>query len=856
VTEQTFLEARGIAKPEIAPHAGPRYAQRLVEMGCHVHPLKLGSKAPATSSGLKDAKPDASDVTGNYGVATGRSGLVVVDLDDYVSGNAVEQFIKDFGLTPTFSITTGSGGRSWWYLAPEGSNFSTSLNFAGYQGVDIKAGESYALGPGCKLHADSIKKGSGGDGDYAFNTDGPKTFQPLPTKLATKLAEAAAPKVRSVEATPLQNVKPEWVKATLDGIAADLRAAQDWPENYSEPSPTGQQRGWDKLCADKAFDLAGMAYDGMISMEEAHQIYVANAPSDGGFDPKSKWAAQQAAAQSKPEMRKRPKDRPEDMDLMEGVPDRSQGKAPGGDEPLEEPKGKPRYELTNGPGDAQWLLDQLGTGALSGFFTRSGQLVYTARVDEGGYIPPLDDRDQNGPATIQPAGWEKVAAKVDHLYDVFEVKTNEETGKKFRNRAYFPDRAAKRALNNADVAFGIRQLHGVTHTPIVRRDGSILATPGYDDNTGLLYLPDVEVDIPDDQDILTAVPESLARVRAMIGEFSWAGEDDEANYLGLLLTPLLRELCPPPYKLAAIGAHQPGSGKSLLARIMREVHGGVFRADLPPSEEEVGKSIAGILTQTTAPVVQFDNVTGTLRSTILTALLTSAVYSGRILGSTNSVTMTNDRLWTITGNNLALGGDLSRRTIWVTIDPGVPNPEARTDFKLNLPEYVATHRGEILSDLLILIRGWVLAGSPSEPASSSDDYANWTQTVRGILVHAGMPGSFDGTKVEQVNEDDAEWAGFLRVAWELTKERRHWTVGDLLAMGDTTPETYVRIQGALPERLHEKAVKLNLRAVNKSLGRLATQMAGRHVGGFVLKQQGQYNGTKRWRVERYADHGA
>lgn len=849
MAEKGFLEARGLKAPERTPHSGPSNARRLVEKGCHVHPLKLGSKAPASENGLKDAKLDASEITSNYGVAAGRSNLVIVDLDDYVPGNGVEEFVRDFELTPTFAVRTGSGGRSWWYRAPEGSKFTNKQNVAGYRGVDIKAGEGYALGPGCVLHSSEIKKDSIGDGVYSW-IPGEKEFTELPPKLAAKLEEMSRPVVQKVDVPDQVDFDERWVEATLTGIAADLQAAHNWDEGYTEPGPTGEQRGWDKLCADKALTLAGMAFDGMISMEQAQQIYRDNAPRDSGFRPEDKWAHNAAVAKANPGMRKRPKPRDDFDFMMDGVEDRSSAPKGGSGTGPSEKRGKSEVQIKLGPADSAWLLNELGTNGLSGFFLRTGSLVYTARVDSEGYIPPMDKRDLNGPATIVAANWEKVAAKVDHHYDVYVMRIDEETGQKKRIPEYFPDKAARRALANMDTAIGLRQLHGVTHTPIMRADGSIISEAGYDDATGLLYLPDVEVEIPSDESILARVPEATARIRGMVSEFAWAGEHDEANYLGMLLTPLLREMCPPPYKLAAIGAHQPGSGKSLLARIMRDVHGGVFRADVPTSEEEMGKSIAGILSQTTAPVVQFDNVTTTLRSAILTALLTTSTYSSRLLGSSNSVTMANDRIWCITGNNLTLGGDLTRRTLPITIDPGVPNPEERTGFKLDIPDYVATNRGQILADLLTMVRGWILAGSPAEPPSSSDDYAHWTTTVRGILEYCEVPGRFDHVRVESSNEDDVEWAAFLAMAYEVLGDR-HFSITELLAKGDDSAERYQQIIGALPEKIHDKAMRTNLRASGKSLGRMATTMQGRHVRGYVMKHVKDGRLGKVWQVDRY-----
>jgi len=187
----------------------------------------------------------------------------------------------------------------------------------------------------------------------------------------------------------------------------------------------------------------------------------------------------------------------------------------------------------------------------------------------------------------------------------------------------------------------------------------------------------------------------------------------------LLLTPLLRELCPPPYKLGAIMARQPGSGKTLLAQLLRIVHGGVFRSELPNDKPELAKQLTSILTQTTAPVITWDNVTGLLHSSILEGLVTSDEFTDRLLGGNTYVTAVNDRLWTLTGNNLALGGDLVRRALWVTIDPRVPDPHLRTGFAIpNLPDHVRRNRGEILRALVILVAAWRDAGSPTAETSS------------------------------------------------------------------------------------------------------------------------------------------
>lgn len=225
----SFLEARGL-KPQAAPqHSGPINARRLVEAyGCHVFPLALGSKVPtAETRGVLDAVSDASGITGNYGIACGLSGILAVDLDDYVPDNEIQGFIDTFELPPTFTIKTGSGGRSMWFRAPEGVELGQSLGQLA-KGVDIKAGNSYILGPGNRLHPSNVKKDSGGDGEYSFIKGSPTTFAPAPARLIDALLER---KANHVDIELDQSAFEEFDESTQRRVKAYVQKAMS--ENLS-----------------------------------------------------------------------------------------------------------------------------------------------------------------------------------------------------------------------------------------------------------------------------------------------------------------------------------------------------------------------------------------------------------------------------------------------------------------------------------------------------------------------------------------------------------------------------------------------------------------------------------------------
>jgi len=477
-----------------------------------------------------------------------------------------------------------------------------------------------------------------------------------------------------------------------------------------------------------------------------------------------------------------------------------------------------------------WLGSALGSGSLSGFFARGGVVVHTPRVDELGYVAPPGEQDENGPAQIRPVTPGQLAARVQYGHRCYKIVRNKETKEEHEVPALFPLEAARRAVDAPESMVMLRPLDGVTHTPMVRADGSILAEPGYDAASGYLFLPGPGVRVrpvpetPTHEDVAAA----LALLDEMVAGFPWETKEDRANYLGMLLTPLLRLVSPPSYKAFFIGAHQPGSGKTLLADIARILHGGVFRSDMPMDEKEVKSMSTALLATTSAPVVQVDNVTGVLRSSYLAGLLTSSgELTERKLGESTNLAFTNDRTWVFTGNNPSLGGDMVRRTILMMIDPNMANPESREFAIKDLPAWVRAHRNELLHALLVMIRHWVASGSVPAVRRQSDSFATWEATVAGILQACGVVGEFDqeSGKRAAAGGDDDGLAGLLAHIREGHGDRP-WTVAALLT---AEPDEFrADARDWLPSVILDKLARSEAGG-RKSLGRWLMNRMGRWV---------------------------
>jgi len=504
---------------------------------------------------------------------------------------------------------------------------------------------------------------------------------------------------------------------------------------------------------------------------------------------------------------------------------------------------------------AYWLAQEVGRERLSGFFLQGGQVVHTPRVSELGYVPAPEG--DNGPVEIRPVNGRQMASKIQFLYSCFKVVKGK-GGEPDRDvPAMFPTAAAEAVVNAPEAATGLRMLRGITHTPMVRADGSILADPGYDKASGYLFVPEHGVAVPPvpDAPTLAEVTSAVTLLMEMIEGFPFATDDDRANYIGLLLTPLLRLVTPPSYKLFGISAHQPGSGKSLLAEIVSLIHGSVSRSEVPEDEAEWRKMTMSLLATTSAPVVVLDNLTGVLRSSVLAGLITSSgEIQDRELGSSKMITTRNDRVWVVTGNNLSLGGDMVRRTITILIDPDMANPETRTNFRIrDLPAWILVNRNRLIHALLVLIRHWVSCGMPLEDRAQSDGFTTWERAVGGILAAASVPGRFDmesGKRVAAGGDDDG-----LATLLERLVDRfgeRSWTVAK--ALEADAGEWIEGDRDWLPSPVLDKLASRGEARGKQAFGKWLRFRLGRWVTGsdgraYVLRDAGLEHKIQTWRVE-------
>jgi putative DNA primase/helicase len=277
---------------------------------------------------------------------------------------------------------------------------------------------------------------------------------------------------------------------------------------------------------------------------------------------------------------------------------------------------------------------------------------------------------------------------------------------------------------------------GVISTPTMRPDGTILATPGYDDATGFVLVnPPVMPLVPDNPTRLDA-DRAIETLQGLLVEFPFADEASRAVALSMVMTTVLRGALLPAVPMHVATAPQPGTGKSYLADIAATVSTGERCAVLAqaPNPEETEKRLIGAALAG-QQIIAIDNVSDMMVGDFLNQLTERPILQVRGLGSSNMPRIANSFTVFANGNNLSAPADLVRRTLVCRLDADLENPEER-EFEADPVQMVLANRGLYIAACLTIGRAYIAAGRP-KPCRALASFERWSNLVRSSLVWLG-----------------------------------------------------------------------------------------------------------------------
>jgi hypothetical protein len=303
---------------------------------------------------------------------------------------------------------------------------------------------------------------------------------------------------------------------------------------------------------------------------------------------------------------------------------------------------------------------------------------------------------------------------------------------------------------------GIRHLAGISNAPVLRPDGSLWQTPGYDVRTSVLYEPSAEFPLIPDNVTIDDTRRALTELLEVVCDFRFEGDEHRAAWLAGLLTPLARFAFDGPTPLFLIDANTRGAGKGLLVQIIGQI---VLGREMPASSyandpEEMRKKITAIALAGDR-MIHLDNLEGDFGNDALDRALTATRWKDRILGKSQEVDLPLIPIWYGTGNNVAVAADTIRRVIHIRLDVLEEKPEERTDFEHpELITWIRENRPRLLTAALIILRGYFAAGMPRQSLSAFGSFEGWSRIVREAVVWLGLPDPC-ATRVKLAAQADA-----------------------------------------------------------------------------------------------------
>lgn len=395
-------------------------------------------------------------------------------------------------------------------------------------------------------------------------------------------------------------------------------------------------------------------------------------------------------------------------------------------------------------------------------------------------------------------------------------------------------------LLNGQVFSQLPVVAGLVRQPYFSEiDGTLIQKPGYEQNSFLFGVFD-----PNEFPIPEPTPQEAQRqlgiLEELISEFHFAKPIDKSATLSAIFTAVVRATIPfaPGFH---VRAPAPGSGKTYLCDLISAFAGpgGSAKVSYPTTSEEATKTILSLML-TSPAVIEFDDMdTDWIAHGIIKRMLTSKSITERVLGASQTATVTTRVLLLGSGNNVGPTRDLLRRVMPIHINPKAETP-ATLRYTNQPVELVRMNRGKYVAAVLCIIEAWKRAGSPKPNATSIATYGGpWSNYCRYPLMWLGLSDPALAL-IEQIgNDTETEAMKDLFQAWHAAFGSNPTTVRKAL---DATS-----ISRELADALAEFPIFERGQINRTKLGNLLRRNADRVVGNSTLKKC-KADGRAAWQI--------
>ena len=418
------------------------------------------------------------------------------------------------------------------------------------------------------------------------------------------------------------------------------------------------------------------------------------------------------------------------------------------------------------------------------------------------------------------------------------------------------------------------EVKGVITAPIMDPNSkNVLIESGFDASTGLYAVFSEDVEAVKDQPDLDDVVNAIAMLWEPVSQFPFVEPIDQTIMLTAMLTAVERPMLATAPAFA-FDAPVQGSGKTLLCKVLAELCGVAPVMSPHPgaeNESEMRKSLFSKLLGGSRVIV-FDNVIGDVDSGVLASVLTSSTFADRVLQTSTSPMVSTNVLFLLSGNNMTMKGDLTRRVLKCRIDPKVETPHQRS-FKFDPARMTRHNRQRMVAAALTLMRAYVQIGEGKPQGQGRmASFEDWDDLIRQTIcwlgslqvqgvIPTGITASgkalpilvdpFESVSDALSEDPDILLLGRLLEAWAGTigpgpSSATKVTVKDLVKGYSGYRSTNMQMTEALEDIAGIPRIgELN----SRKLGKYLAAHVDRMVHGRALRKGGTHQGSVEWYVE-------
>ena len=375
-------------------------------------------------------------------------------------------------------------------------------------------------------------------------------------------------------------------------------------------------------------------------------------------------------------------------------------------------------------------------------------------------------------------------------------------------------------------------IEGVHHSPIFLKDGSLIDTTGYHRSARSW------VQMPSNYDHGMEIEKAWEIWEDLLYDFRFETSADKAHAMAFVLTGIVRPRIDGPTPLFRFEAPTPGTGKTILCRLLSEVLTPyIALMSLSDSEEETRKAITSALMKYPAVTV-FDNVQR-LSASCLEAALTADNWKDRILGESKDIEIPIRTVWAATLNNPSLSRSMFRRTVRIRMNTGLANPEKRDPHTFrhsDVLSYARRSRGLLLSALVSMVEFARESELGKTPVLGS--YESWVSVMTPILRENGFSGFLENIEDDRTLTESGETVGltdFIHEWWD--SHRDDWVNCKILT------ETASRVHSLDLKRLPDG------RLSPTSLGKFLSKNRGNVIDGLTIEGPRAVSGISTYKLK-------